>query len=270
MVTILGKADGYQEAIQDFDFQGPKHHLLTPKEVNKAESSQADRKNTSQLPFRKASTTNFKRQDGFKPFGVKRSLSVSSERQRSLQSFESESSSSIQTSIDSEHSLYKTCEAIFDEHFDEQYIERIKKKRNPRTINRDIHLVLPNENKSVDQQFEQSCRVLEHGIPAIKFNFSNSRSKTVMIKLTGNRRVLEYTNLQPSKSLASKVFGQTRRAPMEQFFEVIYGGSTSCFDSHKSTLMPIIRKRYQDNGRNLREMFFSQSSLVFDGEFHPW
>ena len=56
-------------------------------------------------------------------------------------------------------------------------------------------------------ELEHSCMVLEKGIQAIKFNFSNNKSKRVLIRLINQRKTLEYTTEGPPQTLFGKVFG---------------------------------------------------------------
>ena len=129
--------------------------------------------------------------------------SENSEREHSLESFES---SSMESSILSDDSLFQDAKPIFDEHFEDIYIDEIQDKRRIRAIQRKEQRIRPNfDNKKAE--LELSCTVLEKGIPAIKFNFSNNKSKRVIIRLINNRKTLEYTSLGSPTTLFGKVFG---------------------------------------------------------------
>lgn len=63
----------------------------------------------------------------------------------------------------SDDTIVQDCEPIFEESFDEEYLNQVKSK---------VRYVVPLE-RPYYTKYERSCRVLENGIPAIKLNFSN-------------------------------------------------------------------------------------------------
>ena len=75
---------------------------------------------------------------------------------------ESVTSKSLSSYEDENDSVFMQCEMIFDNRFEDPYINKIREKR---TV-----------NKSDDKfynDYERACQVLEKGIPAVKYNFSN-------------------------------------------------------------------------------------------------
>ena len=58
----------------------------------------------------------------------------------------------------------KVVEPVFYEHYDDSYLENIRTKRQ----------VNKNEVRPDHFDYEKCCKVLEEGIDAIKYNFSNN------------------------------------------------------------------------------------------------
>ena len=133
----------------------------------------------------------------------------------------------MESSLHSDDSIVQDCAPIFDQQFDEEYIGQIKDKLKY-TIG---------ETKPYYTNYERCCRVLENGIPAIKFNFTNEKIKHVTIRLVKNRTALEYVTEEPATSFCAKVFCQKSKVPMSTFSGLIYGGSTMSFGRHKKRLM---------------------------------
>ena len=73
------------------------------------------------------------------------------------------------------------CGPIFDEHYSDEYLAQIMKKR---VVNSKANQVPLYKN------YELSCKALEAGISATKMNFSDARTKNVTIRLVNNRTAI--------------------------------------------------------------------------------
>ena len=64
-----------------------------------------------------------------------------------------------------------------------QKFEELKAKRRP---------LDPNKEQPVWMDYDKSCEILQQGIPAIKYNFSNDGHRKVILKLNEARTHLIY------------------------------------------------------------------------------
>ena len=148
----------------------------------------------------------------------------------SIKSFKQQESESdlSDSSIDVNGTVMKDCAPIFDEHFNDSHLDEIKQR---------LESPVEEDYASYQQKFFLwSCQVLKRGIPAVKLNFSNCKTKNVTIRLVDRRQALEYFTDEPEQgNLCSMMFGAgtRRRIPLSDFHGIIYGGSTATFDYHK-------------------------------------
>ena len=70
---------------------------------------------------------------------------------------------SLSSYEDENDSVFMQCDAIFENRFEDPYINKIREKR---TVRKSDEIAFYND-------YERSCQVLEKGIPAVKYNFSN-------------------------------------------------------------------------------------------------
>lgn len=83
--------------------------------------------------------------------------------------------------------------------------------------------------------------MLEAGIEAFKYNFSNNGHRKVILRLVRNRSALEYKTEGPAGQVPSCLGIPTRSAStvatLSQFYGLLYGGTTVSFDRHKDWLI---------------------------------
>ena len=121
--------------------------------------------------------------------------------------------------------------------------------------------------------------MLEEGIPAMKFNFSNDQIKQVHIRLKSNRKAFEYITLDDSKQKKGccfKIFGQTRTCQLKDFNGVVFGGQTMSFGRHKGRLIKLLKSRQHNKSedKTVKGIDQMQKNLIVDSEetteFHAW
>ena len=94
--------------------------------------------------------------------------------------------------------------------------------------------------------------MLEKGIPAVKYNFSNDMKKNVIIRLVNNRTALKHTRVSdpndtnpPNKF--KKLFNlKSTVAPLKGFYALVFGGNTFSFKRHKTKLFAEIDKKKKE------------------------
>ena len=78
---------------------------------------------------------------------------------------------------------------IFCNKYNESKLQEILQKRTFSTA--------PLADCTKEQLYSENCRRLEEGILAIKFNYSNKLLKHVELKLSKNRKSIQYTAIGP-------------------------------------------------------------------------
>ena len=76
-------------------------------------------------------------------------------------------------------------ELVYDNPSDESYIASIRRKRQ-------VNSSAQEPAASLFYSYEKSCEVLEVGIKALKYNFSNYGVRQVTLRLVKNRTAIEY------------------------------------------------------------------------------
>ena len=137
-------------------------------------------------------------------------------------SFETDEDSD--SSICSDSSVFTGLAPIFEQTYEEDYLDVIKEKQK-----------LKLDTKPFYTNYEKSCEALERGIAATKFNFSNDQQKSVTISLTRNRSALKY--FCPD----GKYLRRSRTISLNYFHSLVYGGTTMSFQRHKRRLMKLIK-----------------------------
>ena len=100
--------------------------------------------------------------------------------------------------------------------------------------------------------YDKSCEILQQGIPAIKYNFSNDGHRKVILKLNEARTHLIYESEQPKSGCLNKLSGVNKRSiPLSAFVNMVYGGQTSTFRRHTKIW---VEKFIADNMRNQLRM----------------
>ena len=92
------------------------------------------------------------------------------------------------------------------------------------------------EMPKADRSLEASQKRLRKGITAIKFNYSNTGIKNVIIKLSKDLKTLEYQKVEKDKNLWDKIKGSSKLA-LNQIAGISYGGTTSTFYKMRKTLV---------------------------------
>ena len=67
--------------------------------------------------------------------------------------------------------------------------------------------------------------MLEQGIPAVKYNYSNDHYRRVVIRLSHKRSKITYETPEASqRTLLSKLKGNSTSINLDEFIGIIYGG----------------------------------------------
>ena len=150
-------------------------------------------------------------------------------------------------------------ELVFDNQMSESYIASILKKRSCASGEEGPAAVL-------FYDYEKSCSVLEAGIKAIKYNFSDYGVREVILRLVRNRTAIEYKTVAQNRNGHQTSCGffnmlksteKSRVLPLSQFFGLIYGGSTASFVRHKARLMSLIEyQQVNKTGNDKAEIVF--------------
>ena len=82
--------------------------------------------------------------------------------------------------------------------------------------------------------------MLEVGIDATKYNYSNRESRDVRIRLTDNRTCLTYTTVDGKNCLLGC---KSRKVRISDFQTLVYGGTTSTFKIHLQKDKKVTRKQ---------------------------
>ena len=118
--------------------------------------------------------------------------------------------------------------------------------------------------------------MLEAGIEATKYNYSNRESRDVRITLTNNRTCLTYKTIGGKN--CSLLGCKSRKVRLSDFQTLIYGGTTSTFKIHLQKDKKVTRKQKTcDTKLNktqklgvvmMDSYFFSNNENA--GDFYPW
>ena len=125
------------------------------------------------------------------------------------------------------------------------------------------------------------------GIPATKFNYSNDRSRHVILRCSPDGQTLIFSDLADRKNLIYKALGlRVKKRSLSDFTGVIYGGATSTFERYKVALMTKLEKQQEALNKNMPPKFeyieaqaeeskqnkFLKLQEKADNleEFHPW
>ena len=76
------------------------------------------------------------------------------------------------------------------------------------------------------------------GIPAIKFNYSNDRTKPVVLKCSLDGQTLIYSDPDDKRNIISRALGiGVKKHALTEYKGILFGGSSSAFERHKDALM---------------------------------
>ena len=89
------------------------------------------------------------------------------------------------------------------------------------------------------RDYGRSLRLLAgQGVPAIKFNYSNDRSRPVLLKCSEDGQTLIYSDPAEKRNLISRALGiGVKKRALSDYTGIIYGGATSTFERQKAALM---------------------------------
>ena len=177
------------------------------------------------------------------------------------------STDALESSIDSDETGMQCAELVFDNQMSENYIASIRQKRQCSSSEDE-------PAASLFHDYEKSCSVLEAGIKALKYNYSNYGVREVILRLVKNRTAIEYKTVEQNRhgQGTSNSFlnlfrsaGKSRVLPLSDFFGLIYGGSTASFVKHKAKLMSLIEYQQEKVAENdVYEIFNDQEKQQAD------
>lgn len=88
------------------------------------------------------------------------------------------------------------------------------------------------------RDYAQSLQVLRVGIPAVKFNYSNDKSKQVLLQCSADGKTLMYSDPNAKRSVFKKAFGiGMKKRALSDYQGLVFGGATSTFARHKEALL---------------------------------
>ena len=99
----------------------------------------------------------------------------------------------------------------------------------------------------VDNVYEQHCKILTRGIPALKYNFSNDKIKSVIIHLSADRKSFEYSAHSSHRGFYDKLIGRTKVRSFKDFTGLLYGGQTMSFGRHKKSLVKLLKNKHAND-----------------------
>ena len=76
---------------------------------------------------------------------------------------------------------------------------------------------------------EKCVQLLTQGIKAVKYNYSNNKTKEVIIKCSTDLNSMTYESTEKSTGIMARLGYGTRSIPFKTFHDIIYGGTTSTF-----------------------------------------
>ena len=83
------------------------------------------------------------------------------------------------------------------------------------------------------KNFQRCKSLLEAGIPAIKYNYSNDKSRAIILRLTHDGSQLSYESSLAPSGLLDRLKRRTKSVKLDNFISLVYGGQSATFKQHR-------------------------------------
>ena len=112
--------------------------------------------------------------------------------------------------------------------------------------------------------FEQSLKVLEQGILAVKFNYCNKKNREIIIRISEDHTGLQY------KSKDAGIFEVWKDIKFKDMKGILYGGISITFKQQKKSVMKSLNEQRQSEEFIEWPMFGDRTPLKIKKTFEPY